>query len=50
MMPACHFCGKQVGEECYCHGCKHYVCSDCDFGMPMGDHVVEDHENEGDEP
>lgn len=42
----CYFCGKEVTEDDFCHGCKHYVCQECDEDMPLGNHCVEDHQEE----
>jgi len=43
----CYFCEKEVTEDDYCFGCKHYVCEDCDHApLTIGDHDVDDHQEE----
>lgn len=41
----CFFCGNQVGAECFCWGCWHYICDDCmnHKDPPVGKHDVEEH-------
>lgn len=39
----CDFCDKEVGADCYCHGCGNYICEDCrGFDEPWGSHEPED--------
>lgn len=45
---ACVSCGKPCAADQYCHGCKSYICEDCDVagqsgGMAGGKHEPEDH-------
>lgn len=42
----CYFCGKEVTEDDFCYGCRHYVCQECDEETPFGNHCVEDHQEE----
>ena len=44
--PQCYFCGKEVTDDDYCYGCKHYVCDECESEQPSGNHNVEDHKEE----
>jgi len=44
LAPQCYFCGRFVGDEAYCYGCLEYVCSDCDWTSPSGEHNVEKHQ------
>ena len=44
MTPTCYFCGKEVSESDFCHGCGKYVCSVCDQTQPMGDHEAGEHQ------
>lgn len=39
----CYFCGKEVTNEHYCYGCRHYVCEECDETQPVGYHQVKEH-------
>ena len=43
----CYFCKAEVSGDCYCGGCKEYICDspDCDknYSLPFGGHGVEDH-------
>lgn len=42
----CFNCEKEVGEGEYCHGCKAFVCDECDqraLSGRMGAHPKEDH-------
>ena len=42
----CHFCKKMVDKsECYCYGCRHVICEECEGGNhPDGHgHSVEEH-------
>ena len=48
--PRCYFCSQELpGDDNYCYGCGHYICSCCDHRDPgaMGSHPVEDHEDDG---
>lgn len=47
--PECFICQKDTDEDSYCHGCGHYVCSDCVVSYPLGSHTLEDHMREEDE-
>ena len=39
----CYFCGQQLTEISFCHGCGEWVCDDCDLDSPTGRHDVEEH-------
>jgi len=46
-IPICYFCEKEVTEDTYCFGCKHYVCEDCDqTPLIAGPHNVDEHQQE----
>lgn len=59
----CEFCTALVGQGGFCHGCKKYICDECEKSggsLPFGVHDPEDHrknpdldgeeeESEGDE-
>ena len=48
-IPVCYFCGKQVTEDDYCYGCKHFVCDDCNVEPVLGKHDVDEHQKESEE-
>ena len=39
----CHLCRRRTDEEHFCHGCRVFVCHDCDKTMCTGEHVPADH-------
>jgi hypothetical protein len=41
--PKCQLCLKGTIEECYCYGCKVYICHRCDKTMCIGKHLPKDH-------
>lgn len=47
-MAICYFCPTEVDDGDYCHGCREYVCEDCDEVSLMGPapHDVEDHQKD----
>jgi len=44
LAPKCWFCRKIVGAEQFCFGCRKFVCDDCDWTSPTGDHDVMRHQ------
>lgn len=49
-MPNCHFCKREVGEECFCYGCEEYICDECyEVELAGEKHSVEDHKYKTDE-
>jgi hypothetical protein len=47
----CFNCEAKLPEDHYCHGCKKYVCEDCDKSlgmMPFGGHEPDLHLQEPD--
>ncbi len=50
----CYLCGDKIPEgeedEYMCHGCKQYICDECDrnSSMPFGPHKPELHKSEED--
>jgi len=47
-IPICYFCEKEVTEDAYCFGCRHYICEDCDdpSEILIGEHTVDEHQEE----
>lgn len=42
----CFNCGKEVGDDFYCYGCKKCICDECDVSCgeyPQGSHQPGDH-------
>ncbi|GAH53683.1 unnamed protein product [marine sediment metagenome] len=39
----CYFCSRDVDNDRYCYGCRHYVCVECDETQPIGLHQIKDH-------
>ena len=45
--PKCYFCGKNVDDDSYCHGCLEYVCEECSLNPDVwGAHDVREHEDQ----
>ena len=44
-MGHCHFCGREVTDENFCHGCNHHVCQ-LHVGevISFDNHTVEAHQ------
>lgn len=47
MGPICHYCESEVAVDAFCHGCQHFVCTDCDWApeaLRSEKHYVELHQ------
>jgi len=42
----CALCKGPVDNDDYCFGCQHYICANCDTGLPVVDHDLDDHRPE----